>query len=433
MFLSNQDVPRVRSWIEKFSSSRKMQLSPQQQQAVEIAAYSKISIITGGPGTGKTFSVRTVVQLWKAMGKKIALAAPTGRAAQRLMEMTGLEAKTIHRLLEFDPKSMGFKRDERNPLTCDALIVDEASMLDLFLAYSLIKAVPEGAQILFVGDIDQLPSVGAGQILADLINSGKLPVIRLTQVFRQASASAIIRSAHQINNGEFPTLDPIDFDADTITSDCLWHTGGQNPEQGVQIITNLITNFIPSLGFNPVTDVQILCPMLRGIVGSYNLNNVLQQVINPPGADKTEITWGNIIYREGDKVIQLTNDYQREIFNGDVGFISCIDTENQEVVIQFSEREVVYDYSDLNEINLAFAVSVHKSQGSEYPVVILPLYTQHYMMLSRNLFYTGLTRAKRLAVVVGASKAINLAINSNRHIERYTKLKHRLALNNILS
>ncbi len=402
--LSNQDVPRVRSWIEKFSYSRKMQLSPQQQDAVEIAAYSKISIITGGPGTGKTFTIRAVVQLWKAMGKKIALAAPTGRAAQRLMEMTGLEAKTIHRLLEFDPKSMGFKRDERNPLTCDALIVDEASMLDLFLAYSLIKAVPEGAQILFVGDIDQLPSVGAGQVLADLINSGKLPVIRLTQVFRQASASAIIRSAHQINNGEFPTLDPIDFDADTITSDCLWHTGGQNPEQGVQIITNLITNFIPSLGFNPVTDVQILCPMLRGIVGSYNLNNVLQQVINPPGADKTEITWGNIIYREGDKVIQLTNDYHREIFNGDVGFISCIDNENQEVVIQFSEREVVYDYSDLNEINLAFAVSVHKSQGSEYPVVILPLYTQHYMMLSRNLFYTGLTRAKRLAVVVGASK-----------------------------
>jgi exodeoxyribonuclease V alpha subunit len=433
LFLSNQDIPRVRTWIEKFSLSRKMQLSSQQQEAVEIAAYSKISIITGGPGTGKTFSVRTVVELWKAMGKKIALAAPTGRAAQRLMEMTGLEAKTIHRLLEFDPKSMDFKRDDKNPLSCNALIVDEASMLDLFLAYSLIKAVPEGAQILFVGDIDQLPSVGAGQVLADLINSGKIPVIRLTQVFRQASASAIIRSAHQINNGEFPALDPIDFDADTITSDCLWHTGGYNPEQGVQIIANLVTNFIPSLGFNPVTDVQLLCPMLRGIVGTYNLNNVLQQIINPPGADKTEITWGNIIYREGDKVIQLTNDYHREIFNGDVGFISCIDTENQEVVIQFSEREVVYDYSDLNEINLAFAVSVHKAQGSEYPVVILPLYTQHYMMLSRNLFYTGLTRAKRLAVVVGAEKAINLAINSNRHMERYTKLKHRLALNNILS
>ncbi|WP_325052186.1 ATP-dependent DNA helicase [Dulcicalothrix desertica] len=363
-------------------------------------------------------------------GKKIALAAPTGRAAQRLMEMTGLEAKTIHRLLEFDPKSMGFKRDERNQLSCDALIVDEASMLDLFLAYSLIKAVPDGAQILFVGDIDQLPSVGAGQVLADLINSGKIPVIRLTQVFRQASASAIIRSAHQINNGEFPTLDPIDFEADTITSDCLCHPGGYSPEHGVQIIANLVSNFIPSLGFNPVTDVQLLCPMLRGVVGTYNLNNVLQQIINPPGADKTEVTWGNIIYREGDKVIQLTNDYQREIFNGDIGFISTIDTENQEVIIQFGERDVVYDYSDLNEINLAFAVSVHKSQGSEYPVVILPLYTQHYMMLS---FYTGLTRAKRLAIVVGAEKAINLTINSNRHMERYTKLKYRLTQNYILS
>ncbi|RUT06456.1 hypothetical protein DSM106972_027130 [Dulcicalothrix desertica PCC 7102] len=346
------------------------------------------------------------------------------------MEMTGLEAKTIHRLLEFDPKSMGFKRDERNQLSCDALIVDEASMLDLFLAYSLIKAVPDGAQILFVGDIDQLPSVGAGQVLADLINSGKIPVIRLTQVFRQASASAIIRSAHQINNGEFPTLDPIDFEADTITSDCLCHPGGYSPEHGVQIIANLVSNFIPSLGFNPVTDVQLLCPMLRGVVGTYNLNNVLQQIINPPGADKTEVTWGNIIYREGDKVIQLTNDYQREIFNGDIGFISTIDTENQEVIIQFGERDVVYDYSDLNEINLAFAVSVHKSQGSEYPVVILPLYTQHYMMLS---FYTGLTRAKRLAIVVGAEKAINLTINSNRHMERYTKLKYRLTQNYILS
>jgi exodeoxyribonuclease V alpha subunit len=369
-----QDIPRVRAWIERFTASQKIQLSEQQQQAVEMAAYSRVMILTGGPGVGKTFTTHTIVSLWKAMGKSIALAAPTGRAAQRLGEMTGLEAKTIHRLLEFDPRTRGFKCDSENPLPHTAIIVDEASMLDLFLAYSLVKAVAEGAQLLLVGDIDQLPSVGAGQVLADLINSGRVPVVRLTQVFRQAKTSAIITAAHQINRGIYPTIEPI---SDNPISDCIWHGGGHQPEHGVQAICEVITDLLPGLGFNPATDVQVLCPMSRGLVGTRNLNTVLQQLINPPSADKVEINRGGMTLRMGDRVIQQMNDYQREVFNGDLGIIADIDTVEQEVTVQYGERTVVYDYADLNEITLAWSVTIHKSQGSEYPVVILPLYMQH--------------------------------------------------------
>ncbi|AVH66239.1 SF1B family DNA helicase RecD2 [Nostoc sp. 'Peltigera membranacea cyanobiont' N6] len=365
-----QDIPRVRGWIERFTASHKIQLSQQQQQAVEIAAYSPLMILTGGPGVGKTFTTHTIVSLWKAMGKSIALAAPTGRAAQRLSEMTQLEAKTIHRLLEFDPKKMGFKCGSDNPLPHTAIIVDEASMLDLFLAHSLVKAVAQGAQLLLVGDIDQLPSVGPGKVLADLINSLQVPVVRLTQVFRQAQQSAIITAAHQINQGEYPALEPI---SDNPVSDCIWHGGGNQPEHGVQAICELISDLIPRLGFNPATDVQILCPMSRGLVGTRNLNAVLQQLINPPNKDLVEINRGGMILREGDRIIQLTNDYNRGVFNGDLGNILSIDTVEQEVTVDYGGRAVVYDYADLNEITLAFAVSVHKSQGSEYPVVIFPL------------------------------------------------------------
>ncbi|MBN3957689.1 ATP-dependent RecD-like DNA helicase [Nostoc sp. NMS8] len=417
------DIERVRDWIDRFTASRKIQLSEQQRQAVETAVYSKIMILTGGPGVGKTFTTHTIVSLWKAMGKSIALAAPTGRAAQRLGEMTGLEAKTIHRLLEFDPRTRGFKCDSENPLPHTAIIVDEASMLDLFLAYSLVKAVLAGALLLLVGDIDQLPSVGPGQILADLINSGRVPVVRLTQVFRQAQTSAIITAAHQINRGIYPTIEPI---SDNPVSDCIWHGGGHQPEHGVQAICELITDLIPRLGFNPATDVQVLCPMSRGLVGTRNLNTVLQQLINPPSPNKVEINRGGNLLREGDRIIQLTNDYNREVFNGDLGIILTIDTVEQEVTVQYGERTVVYDYADLNEIALAWCVTIHKSQGSEYPVVILPIYMQHYMMLTRNLFYTGLTRAKKLAIVVGAKKAISLAVRSTDDQQRYTRLKQRL-------
>jgi len=420
---TNPDIERVRSWSDRFSISRQVSLSKEQQLAVEIAAYSQITILTGGPGTGKTFCTRTIVELWKAMGKSIALAAPTGRAAQRLYEMTGLEAKTIHRLLEFDPRTMGFKRNSENPLPQRAIVIDEASMLDLFLAYSVVQALSPNAQLLLVGDIDQLPSVGPGNVLADLINSGRVRVVRLTQVFRQAQQSAIITAAHQINRGQYPKMEPV---SDRPNSDCLWHGGGHEPEHGVQAICELINGLIPNLGFNPVTDVQVLCPMTRGVMGTRNLNNVLQQLINPPGANKVEITRGGMTLRVGDRVIQQTNDYEREVFNGDVGFITNIDTEEQEVTVRYLERDVVYDYADLNEITLAWSVSVHKSQGSEYPVVILPLYMQHYMMLTRNLFYTGLTRAKRLAIVVGSKKAISLALRSTEKQQRYTQLAKRL-------
>jgi exodeoxyribonuclease V alpha subunit len=304
-----------------------------------------------------------------------------------------------------------------------AIIVDEASMLDLFLAYSLIKAVPEDGQILFVGDIDQLPSVGPGNVLADLIKSDRIPVVRLTQVFRQAATSAIIRSAHQINRGQYPNIEPI---SNTPTADCLWHGGGHQPEHGVQAISELVSDFIPSLGFNPATDVQVLSPMSRGLVGTRNLNKVLQQLINPPSPEKIEITRGEMILRMGDRVIQLTNDYQREVFNGDVGFIIKIDTEEQEIIVQYGEREVTYDYADLNEIALAWSVTIHKSQGSEYPVVIMPIYTQHFMLLSRNILYTGITRAKKLAIIIGSQKAIGMAVRSTNQKERYTQLQQRL-------
>jgi exodeoxyribonuclease V alpha subunit len=417
------DLPRVRNWIDRFTASRGIELSDQQQQAVEIAASSRVMILTGGPGVGKTFTTHTIVSLWKAMGKSIALAAPTGRAAQRLSEMTGLEAKTLHRSLEFDPRTMGFKRDVDNPLPYDAIVVDESSMLDLFLAHSLIKAVPKEAQLLLVGDIDQLPSVGPGNVLQDLITSGRVPVVRLTQVFRQAAQSAIVTAAHQINTGQYPTIEPM---SDNPRSDCLWHGGGYQPEHGVQVISELIEDLIPKLGFNPATDVQVLCPMTRGIVGTRNLNRELQQLINPPSPSKVEIVRGGTTLRVGDRIIQQTNDYQREVFNGDLGVITAIDTVEQEVTVEYSERSVCYDYADLNEIALAWAVTIHKSQGSEYPVVILPLYMQHYLMLSRNLLYTGLTRARKLAIVIGAKKAIGIAVRQVKDQQRYTLLTQRL-------
>ena len=421
------DSERVKSWINRYTASRRIKLSPQQYLAVKTAAQEPVMILTGGPGTGKTFVTRTIVTLWKAMGRKIACAAPTGRAAKRLTEMTGIEAKTIHRLLEFDPSKMGFKRDGDNPLDCSAIVVDESSMVDLFLAHSLLKAIPDKAQILMVGDIDQLPSVGPGNVLKDLIASETIPVVRLTQVFRQAASSAIITTAHQINRGYLPQLEPVSMKA---TSDCLWHNGGTEPEHGVQTICDLIEHYIRLAGFDAATDVQVLCPMTRGLIGTRNLNKVLQELINPPSEEKTELVRGDNILRTGDRVMQLKNDYNKEVFNGDLGMVMNIDHTEKEVVINFDERDVVYDYADLNEITLAWATSIHKSQGSEYPVVILPLYTQHYVMLSRNLFYTGLTRAKQLALIVGSEKAIAIAVKQVKQQQRYTKLRERLEVSN---
>jgi exodeoxyribonuclease V alpha subunit len=418
------DKQRVEAWIERFIKATGMPLSSQQRQAVEMAATQKILILTGGPGTGKTFTTKTIVALWKAMGKSIVLASPTGRAAKRLSEMTLCEAKTIHRLLEFDPRTMKFKRDSDNPIEAQAIGIDEASMLDLFLAHSLLKAIPSDAQLLLVGDIDQLPSVGPGNVLRDLIASEQVPVVRLEQVFRQAQASAIVSNAHRINSGQYPLLESISLNP---RSDCLW-LNAPEPEHGVQGVRELLTDVIPKLGFDPAKDVQVLCPMTRGEVGTRNLNAVLQELLNPPCQGKAELFRGGMKLRVGDRVIQQVNDYNREVFNGDLGVIAAVDTEEQEVTVQFEERFVDYDYADINELALAWAVTIHKAQGSEYPVVILPIFMQHYVMLSRNLIYTGLTRARKLAVVVGTTKAIGLAVKQVKDRERYTYLQERLRL-----
>ncbi|ABW32131.1 SF1B family DNA helicase RecD2 [Acaryochloris marina] len=416
------DNERVRAWLDRFMAQTDVSLSKQQQQAVEMAASQRVVILTGGPGTGKTFTTRTIVALWKAMGKDIVLASPTGRAAQRLSEVTGHEAKTIHRLLEFDPKTMKFQRNSDNPIPADAVVIDEASMLDLFLANSLIKAIDTNAQLLLVGDTDQLPSVGPGNVLLDLITSGRIPIIELTEVFRQAQASHIIRNAHRINQGQFPNLESV---SPSPKTDCLW-LGAPEPENGVQAIQELINDLLPELGFQPARDVQVLCPMTRGEVGTRKLNQVLQALINPPCPDKPELTRGGLILRVGDRVLQQVNDYNREVFNGDMGVIEDINLEEIEVTVHYAERSVSYDLADLNEIGLAWAVTIHKSQGSEYPVVILPLYMQHYIMLSRNLLYTGLTRAKKLAILVGPKNAISMAIRQIKDRQRYTLLERRL-------
>ncbi|MBD2093217.1 ATP-dependent RecD-like DNA helicase [Microcoleus sp. FACHB-1515] len=416
------DLPRVQRWIDRFVSHTGLELSEQQRYAVEMAASQRVLILTGGSGVGKTFTTRTIVALWKAMGLSIALASPTGRAAQRLSEMTGKEAKTIHRLLEFDPRHMQFQRNSDNPIEAQAVVVDEASMLDLFLANSLLKAIALDAQLLLVGDTDQLPSVGPGAVLQDLIASGQIPVVQLTQVFRQAQASQIVSNAHRINQGQLPKLEPV---SNSPQTDCLWLNAWE-PEHGIQALQDLITDLVPKLGFKPTVDVQVLCPMTRGTIGTRNLNAVLQQLMNPASAAKTELTRGGMALRVGDRVMQKVNDYDREVFNGDLGTIAAIDIEEQEVKVQYGDRIVSYDYADLNEVGLAWAVTIHKSQGSEYPVVILPIYMQHYLMLSRNLIYTGLTRAKRLAILVGQQKAIALAVRQVKDQQRYTLLDQRL-------
>jgi len=363
------DLTRVQRWIDRYTQKRDITLSEEQRRAVELAVTSRMLVLTGGPGCGKTFTTKTVVDLWRAMGKSILLAAPTGRAAQRLSEMTGQEAKTIHRMLAFDPKTMQFRFNEENPLDAQAFVVDETSMLDLFLAHSLLKAIPPEAQVLLVGDVDQLPSVGPGMVLRDLIESQQVPVVRLTQVFRQAAASHIVTNAHRINAGQFPHLVPTTKFAE---SDCLWLEAPE-PALGAEGIQHLVSEYLPKHGIDPVRQVQVLSPSTRGEVGTRQLNAMLQQVLNPSAPGKVEFARGGSTLRVGDRVIQQVNDYQREVFNGDIGTITSIDLEEQEVVVQFTERAVTYDYADLAEIALAWAVTVHKSQGSEYPVVVFPL------------------------------------------------------------
>lgn len=416
------DLNRVGSWLDRFTGKRGIELSDEQRRAIHLAAESRVMILTGGPGTGKTTTLRAMVDLFYAMRKTVALASPTGRAAQRLSEVTGREAKTIHRLLEFDPSAMQFKRNDVWPLDADVVVVDEASMIDIVLANSLIKAVDARSQLIMVGDADQLPSVGPGAVLQDLINSGVAPVARLTQVFRQAAESLIIQNAHRINRGEFPRL----VKPGDERSDCYF-IEAEEPEDVVKLIVNSVSKSLPNrFGYDPLRDIQTLSPMNRGRAGANHLNDVLQAALNPPAAGKTEMNRGNRTMRVGDKVIQRVNNYKLEVFNGDMGTIEAIDLEDQMLAVRFADRIVAYDFADSLELSHGFAVTIHKSQGSEYPAVVIPLHTQHYLMLSRNLIYTALTRAKKTVVMIGTAKAIGMAMHNLEATHRFTGLARKL-------
>ena len=386
---------------------------PAQMDAIRCAAGSKILILTGGPGTGKTTTTLGILTAFRQAGAKILLAAPTGRAAKRLSETTGMEARTIHRLLEFKPPE-GCQKNEQNPLEGDVLILDECSMIDIMLMYSLLKAVPDSMTLIFVGDVDQLPSVGAGNVLRDLIDAGVFPVVRLTKIFRQAAASRIITNAHRINRGRMPDL------SNGKQSD-FFFLEEEDPETAAQEIVRLVKERLPRA--YGTRDIQVLTPMQRGAVGAANLNQVLQAALN---ADAAGLRRGGTDYRLHDKVMQIRNNYDKEVFNGDIGTVCRVNTEDRELTVSFDGREVLYDVTELDELVLAYAATVHKSQGSEYPIVVMPVLMTHYVMLQRNLVYTGVTRAKKLMVMIGSTKALALAVRNVTVTRRNTMLKERL-------
>jgi len=396
-------------------------LSQSQRKAVELALSSKCLVITGGPGVGKTTIVNSILQIIRAKEAKILLCAPTGRAAKRLSESTGIQAKTIHRLLEFDPKIFGFKRGKENPLEADIVVVDESSMIDIVLMNQLLRAIPANAALLLVGDVDQLPSVGPGSVLADIIDSGTIPVVALTEIFRQAASSKIIVNAHRINQG----LMPLKMDKQEELTD-FYFVPAETPEDIGDKVLQIVCERIPKrFGLDPVKDVQVLTPMNRGGLGTHSLNIELQKRLNSNTGVRISKFGSN--YGVGDKVIQTVNNYDKEVFNGDIGHIIEMDLEESELLIEFDGRSVAYNLNELDEISLAYATSIHKSQGSEYSAVVIPLSMQHFMMLERNLLYTGVTRGKRLVVVVGQPRALHMAINNKRSQTRITALKCRLA------
>ncbi len=407
------DADKALPWIEQKTS---LTLAASQAEAIRLALRSKVMVITGGPGVGKTTIVNSILRILAAKKVQLLLCAPTGRAAKRMTEATGMEAKTIHRLLEFDPKAFGFKRDAETPLECDFLVVDESSMVDVLLMQSLLKAVPDHAALLIVGDIDQLPSVGPGQVLADIIGSGAVPVMRLTDVFRQAAKSKIITTAHAINVGRMPDLAPPDGVAD------FYFVPASDPEKAVPRIVELVAKRIPRrFGFDPIKDIQVLCPMNRGGVGARSLNIELQAALNPAGDRKVErFGW---TFAPGDKVMQIENDYDKEVYNGDIGMIEDVDLDEGEVAVNFDGRTVVFVFGELDTLVPAYAATIHKSQGSEYPAVVIPIMTQHYAMLQRNLIYTGVTRGKKLVVLVGQKKAVAIAVKNVSGRRRWSKLK----------
>ena len=398
-------------------------LSEQQMGAVETAVSHKVTILTGGPGTGKTTTLRALLDLLDANGRTYALASPTGRAAKRLTEATGREAKTIHRLLEFNPGE-GFGRNDENPLDVDMVVIDEASMLDLILANNLLKAICPDTHLLLVGDIDQLPSVGAGDVLSDLIDSERVAVIRLQTIFRQAANSLIISNAHRINQGLVPQTEP--SDPNGAPSD-FYIFIKDDPDEAAELLVDVVKKRVPhKFGFDPLDDIQVLSPMYNGSMGVSNLNLLLQATLNPLGGKKMERRLGGRVFRTGDKVMQTVNNYDKNVYNGDIGRITNIDPLQQTMTISIDGAPVLYDFLEADELVHAYAISVHKSQGAEYPCVVIPVMTQHYMMLQRNLLYTAVTRAKKLAILVGTRKAIAIAVKNNKTTERHTALDWRL-------
>jgi len=405
--------PEKALWIEQRTG---LLLAERQVAAIRLALVSKVLVITGGPGVGKTTIVNSILRILSAKGVTLLLCAPTGRAAKRMTEATGFEAKTIHRTLEVDRKSGGFKRNSDNPLDCDLLVVDETSMVDVMLMQALLKAVPENAALLVVGDIDQLPSVGPGQVLADVIASGAVPVVRLTEVFRQAVQSRIITSAHKINQGSIPDLSKPEGDSD------FYFVQADDPEAAVPRIVDLVKTRIPQrFGLDPIRDIQVLCPMNRGGVGARSLNIELQAALNPAGERKVErFGW---TFAPGDKVMQIENDYDKDVYNGDIGYIDDVDPDAGELTVSFDGRAVTYGFGELDTLVPAYAATIHKSQGSEYAAVVIPVMTQHYTMLQRNLLYTGVTRGKRLVVLVGQKKAVAIAVKNVSGRRRWSKLR----------
>lgn len=412
--LGIQDLEKGMADLER---SRGIIFSKDQKKGIGKALTSKVLVLTGGPGTGKTTTTIGIIEFFEHMGAKVSLAAPTGRAAKRLAETTGRPAKTIHRLLEFSPKEWRFKRDQAYPLRVDVVIVDEASMIDLPLMHSLLKAVPPSATLILVGDVDQLPSVGPGDVLRDIIDSGAVEAVRLRKIFRQAMESAIVISAHRVNRGIFPRIN-------NRPGTDFFFSEQPDPEKIAQTIRRLCSTRLPRrYGYHPIEDIQVLSPMYRGLSGADNLNRVLQESLNPDGQ---ECRRSGRVFRVGDKVMQIRNNYEKLVFNGDIGRITAIDLEEQTVTVLY-DFPVLYDFSELDEIVLAYAVTVHKSQGSEYKAVIMPITTHHYVMLNRNLLYTAITRARELLILIGTKKALAIATKNDRPVKRYTTLRERLA------